>query len=124
MGTSTNVVPDDCKVAIHLKKSKRYQIIQQVTADFWFRWSQEVTLEAIIRQQWHENGRNLQVGDIVLVHDQSPLKGKYILGMVESVKQSEDNLVRSCVVGYSIPNSRDPIGKSSGSRKVSVSRSF
>ena len=63
------------------------------------------------------------MGDVVLVHESSTIKGKYILGIVEAVKTSRDELVRSCVVGYRIPNSKDPIGKYSGGRKVSVTRS-
>ena len=59
----------------------------------------------------------------MLIHKSSPIKGKYILGIVEAVKASKDELVRSCVVGYRIPNSKDPIGKYSGGRKVSVTRS-
>ena len=48
---------------------------------------------------WHETGRNLQQGDIVLIHDKSDLKGKYVLGMVEEAKISDDGLIRSCLVG-------------------------
>ena len=123
MGRSLNKVPDDSNLASHLKKSDRYQIIQQVTTDFWKRWTEEVTPESVIRQRWHETGRSLQVGDIVLIHESSPIKGRYTLGIVESVKVSQDGLVRSCVVGYRIPSSRDSIGKYSGGKKVTVTRS-
>ena len=123
MGRSLNKVPDDSNLASHLKKSDRYQIIQQVTADFWKRWTEEITPESVIRQRWHETGRDLQIGDIVLIHESSPIKGRYTLGIVESVKISKDGLVRSCVVGYRIPSSRDSIGKYSGGKKVIVTRS-
>ena len=80
MGRSLNSVPDDSNLATHLKKSERYQLIQQVTADFWSRWTQEVTPASVVRQRWHDTGRNLQVGDLVLVHDKSEVMGTYILG--------------------------------------------
>ena len=123
MGRSLNKVPDDSNLASHLKKSDRYQIIQQVTADFWKSWTEEVTPESVIRQRWHETGRSLQIGDIILIHESSPFKGRYVLGIVESVKVSQDGLVRSCVVGYRIPSSRDSIVKYSGGKKVTVTRS-
>ena len=90
--------------------------------DFWTRWTEEVTPESIVRQHWHETGRNLSVGDVVLIHEKSPVKGTYKLGLVESVKVSHDGLVRSCVVGYR-NSRRDLMDNSSGGRKVSVTRS-
>ena len=124
MGRSLNAVPDDTELAGHMKKSDRYQLISQVTSEFWERWSQEVTPEAVIRQRWHETGRNLRVGDLVLLHEKSELKGKYVLGIVEETRMSKDGLVRSCIVGYTIPYNRDPIGRYSGGRRVTVSRSI
>ena len=123
IGRSTNKVPDDSQLVSQLKKSERYQLIQQITVEFWKRWAEEVTPENVVGQKWHEKRRNLQVGDVVLIHESSPVKGSYVLGKVEAVKSSKDELIRSCIVGYRIPNSRDPLGKYSGGRKVSVSRS-
>ena len=123
LGRSLNTVPDDCDLGAHLKKSDRFELIQQVTSNFWVRWSQEVTPEALIRQRWHEVGRNLRKGDVVLVHEKSPIKGDYVLGVVESIKPGEDKLVRSCTVGYTIPNSKDLLGQYTGGRRISITRS-
>ena len=58
---------------------------------------------------WHETGCNLRVGDIVLVHDSSKVKNKYILARMEMAKESTDGLVRSCTVGHSITRqTKDP----------------
>ena len=123
LGRSLNTFPDDNLLASQLKKSERYQLICQITTEFWNRWAQEVTPAAIVRQTWHETGRNLQQGDIVLIHDKSDLKGKYMLGMVEEAKISDDGLVRSCLVGYTVPYNKDPVGRYSGGRRIVVSRS-
>ena len=121
IGRSLNKVPDDSELALHLKKSDRFQLIQQITMDFWTRWTEEVTPESIVRQRWHETGRNIQVGDVVLIHEKSPIKGKYKLGLVESVKVSHDGLVRSCAVGYR--TGKDSSAKYSSGKKVTVTRS-
>ena len=123
MGRSKNSVPDDANLGDHMKKSDRYELIQQVTSDFWVRWAQEVTPQHVIRQKWHELGRNLQIGDIVLLHDKSPLKGHYTLGIVESVNLGRDRLVRSCEVGYTVSNKRDSIGEYTGGKRITVTRS-
>ena len=51
----------------------------------------------------------MHVGDVVLVHDQSPVKGKYLLAIVDEVKESKDGFVRSCVVRYRVPDPKDVI---------------
>ena len=117
-------MPDDSKLTEHMKKSERYQIIQEITSDFWSRWVEEVVPEAVIRQKWHETGRNLCPGDVVLIHDSSSLKGKYLLGIVESIKESADSLVRSCKVSYTLPNPKDSSDAYSGGKKIVISRSI
>ena len=124
LGRSLNSVPDDAELASYLKPADRYNLIQQVTRDFWSHWSSQVTPEAVIRQRWHHSGRNLQPGDIVMIHDKTNIKGRYLLGIVESIDPSKDQLVRSCKVSYTIPNVKDPIGTYSGGKKVTVSRSI
>ena len=84
---------------------------------------------SIIRVKWHETGRNLRTGDIVLLHDKSPIKGRYQLGVVESAQKSEDGLVRSCQVGYKIPKEPSKVyygeenWKNGRGKWISVSRS-
>ena len=124
MGRSMNTTPDDSELGAFLKPSDRYHVVQQVTEEFWKRWSQEVTPESIIRQKWHETGRNMRPGDVVLIHDKTNIKGKYLLGLVESIDPSKDHLVRSCKISYTVPNAKDPAGTYTGGKKVIVSRSI
>ena len=104
LGRSQHKLPDDANLADHLNHAERYQLVQHVTAEFWSRWCREVTPQSVIRQKWHESQRNLHVGDVVLVHDASPIKGKYLLAIVDEVKESKDGFVRSCVVRYRVPD--------------------
>ena len=124
MGRSSNAVPDDTNLSSHLKKSERYELIQTVTGEFWRMWSEQVVPESVLRQKWHETGRNYKPGDIVLLHESSPIKGKYTLGIVDSVKEGDDSLVRSCKVSYVIPNSKDKANSYTPGKRVVVSRSI
>ena len=83
-----------------------------------------MTPEKVIRQRWHESGRNVKLGDVVLLHDKTAIKGKYRLGIVSSIKESMDKMVRSCTVTYTVPSGKDPVGTYNGGRKVSVTRSI
>ena len=123
LGRSLNKVPDDINLGVHLRHSDRYELIQQVTSEFWDRWCQEVTPAHVIRQKWHQTGRNLTCGDVVLIHDKSPVKGTYILGVVEAVNVGDDGLVRSCSVGYTVGSKKDSVEKYTGGRRIVVSRS-
>ena len=124
MGRSLAAVPDDAKLSDQIKASERYHLINQVTSDFWSRWASEVTPEHVIRKKWNESGRNLQQGDVVLVHDKSPLKGKYIMGMVDSVKMGPDSRVRSCTISYMSPRSKDAENQYTGGRRIVITRSI
>ena len=123
MGRSTKSVPDDVNLASNLSKSERYQLIAQVTRDFWSRWAAQVTPEHVIRKKWHETGRDLRIGDVVLIHDKSEIKGKYLMGLVDSVCIGKDQRVRSCTVSYMLPRSKDSAGRYSGGKRIVISRS-
>ena len=123
MGRSRSEVPDHGCIAENLKKADRFKLIEQVTLDFWKRWTTEVTPEYVLRQRWHQTGRDLKVGDVVLVHDSSALKGQYKMAKVEEIKTSSDGRVRSCQVSYRIPYSKDDNHKYSGGKVIKLSRS-
>ena len=123
LGRSQHCLPDDAELASHMTLGDRYELVQQVTSEFWKRWCIEVTPQSIIRQKWHETQRNLAKGDVVLVHDQGPLKGKYTLAVVKEVNLSRDGLVRSCTVQYRIPNPKDVVRRYTGGKEVTLKRS-
>ena len=56
----------------------------------------------------------------MLVHDKTPMKGKYLLAVVEAVNPGKDGLVRSCKVGYGIPKETGDITKYEGRRWVTI----
>ena len=109
LGRSTTELFDDVDLGDYLKKSERLDMIKKVTDDFWSKWANQVIPEAMIREKWHESSRNLSVGDVVLVLESSPIKGKYKLAIVEEVFPSKDNLVRSGIVCASLTRSTKPI---------------
>ena len=123
MGRAHSAVPDDSNLAENMKHAERYKLIQQVTLDYWKRWVTEITPLSMVRQKWHETKRNLMPGDLVLVHDKSPIKGKYTLAIVDEVKTSQDGLVRSCILKYRIPHAKDAVREYSGSKEIKISRS-
>ena len=66
-----------------LLKPECTQLVQDIAKHFWRLWTLEVTPDQLVRRKWHETGPNLQASDIVLVHDKSPTKGKYIMDIID-----------------------------------------
>ena len=64
--------------------------------------------------------RNLRKGDILMIAEASKLKAKYKLAIVDDVKVSRDNIVRSAVLRYNnVQNSNNELR----ARPVRVTRS-
>ena len=73
---------------------KRWRKVQFLANQFWQRWRKEYLLVLQQRQKWHSSNRNVKVGDIVLLHDDSVIRGQWKLCRVCETITSEDNLVR------------------------------
>ena len=96
LGRATNNIPDFNYS--NVSNTKRIRFLKTVVDEFWTKWK-VVTFQSLVPQyKWHKSRRNVQVGDVVLVHDDSALAGDYKLGQVTEVKVSSDGLVRSCKV--------------------------
>ena len=56
----------------------------------------------LIRQKWHVEKRNGGIGDIVLVQDPNPGRGKWKLAQVANIGQSRDGMIREVKRRYKI----------------------
>ena len=65
---------------------------------FWRRWTREYLPTLLDRKKWTEPKRNLQIGDLVLVADETFSRGKWPLGRVVEVIASRDGWVRAAKV--------------------------
>ena len=65
----------------------------------------------------------MKVGDIVLVHEVSPLKKKYFLAKVNEVMVSRDGFVCSYTVGHSIYPKRNKAVSIQGRKWIQIKRS-
>ena len=78
----------------------RYKLVQSVINSFWKRWVAEYFPKMVIRQKWHTEKRNVQVGDVVLVQEQGLTNGKWPLAKVCEVFPGDDGRVRNVSVHY------------------------
>ena len=102
LGRSNSILPDDAKLASDMPVTHRYRLVNHVTTAFWKRWCSHVSPGLVVRQKWHTKSRNLCTGDVVMICEDSKIKAKYKLGVVDAVKVSTDGVVRSATVRYCI----------------------
>lgn len=94
---------------VYLKK--RWRRVQYLCNLFWSRWKREYLLTLQARQKWNQSKRNLNVGDVVLVVDETSPRNKWVMGRIIMVDSDEKGFVRSATL--KTPNSelRRPVTK-------------
>ena len=102
LGRSNAILPDDAQLASDMPVTHRYRLVNHVTTAFWKSWCSHVSPGLIVHQKWHTKSRNLCIGDLVMICEDSKIKAKYKLGVVDAVKVSTDGVVRSATVRYCI----------------------
>ena len=60
----------------------------------------------MIEPKWHTEHRNVKVGDVVLVQDLNPVRGKWKMALVEKAIESKDGRVRRVEISYKSPEGR------------------
>ncbi|KAL7745480.1 hypothetical protein ACLKA6_015483 [Drosophila palustris] len=86
---STGPVPDS-----KLSYLQRWQLVSSVKQRFWIDWSKDYLLSLQQRQKWATDQPNLEVGAVVVVHDDNAPPQQWMLGVVEETLRSADGKVR------------------------------
>ena len=73
---------------------KRWRRVQHIANEFWTRWKKEFLTQLQVRQKWVNEKRNFQVGDIVLLKEDSQ-RNKWPMAIIEEVMSDSNGLVRS-----------------------------
>ena len=78
-----------------LYSRRRWRQVQYLSDVFWRRWLKEYLPSLQERQKWGTSTTNFEVGDVVLVVDESSPRNSWPLGLIQEVKPNKgDGLVR------------------------------
>ena len=77
---------------------KCWRRVQHLANEFWTRWRKEFLLSLQQRQKWSRPRRDLIVGDVVIVKDESLPRSAWQLARVSVVYPSSDGHVRKVQV--------------------------
>ena len=96
----TNVVlpPPGNFQSADIYSRKLWRRVQHLSNEFWSRWKKEYLLQLNVRSKWHRPKRNLCIGDIVIVMDDSLPRCFWKLAKISQVYPCKDGLVRKVQV--------------------------
>ena len=81
----------------------RLKYVEECISQWWAQFASQNFSSLVPRQKWFFSKRNMQVGDVVLIHYEGKTRpGTFRLGIVKSVVVDPDGLVRTVTVQYSL----------------------
>ena len=98
MGRATSQIPQFKYTNVSL--TKRVKFIQEIVSQFWNKWHIVAFPSLVPQYKWRVQERNMCVGDVVLMKDESASPGVFKLGQISGVRVSDDGCVRSVTVRY------------------------
>ncbi|XP_063370775.1 uncharacterized protein LOC134659099 [Cydia amplana] len=72
----------------------RWRLTQKIFQDVWKKWQTEYLCQLQSRCKWTQPKPNIEIGDVVIIHDANLPAGKWALGRVSEVHAGKDGLVR------------------------------
>ena len=111
IGRALSSLPDDSFSYQSLSLLKRWHLVQAFVRHFWKRWHTEYLASLRKYTKWHYPTRNLQVGDLVTIHEDNLVPGKWPMARVSEVHPGKDGIVRVASVKTSSGTYKRPVSK-------------
>lgn len=72
----------------------RWKLTEKMHKDFWRQWSAEYLQTLQTRSKWHYAGKDLQVGDLVIIKEDNIPPARWLLGRIVMTHPGNDGRVR------------------------------
>ena len=90
---------------------RRWRRVQYLSNLFWSRWKNEFLLLQQQRQKWNQPRRNLCIGDVVLIREDTTPRNEWLMGLVIATEDDKSGYVRAVKVKTRTSELRRPINK-------------
>lgn len=77
---------------------RRWHLCKALLRHFWKRWSSEYITQLARFSKWHSPSRNLRIGDLVVLREDSPIVNQWPLARVVDVHPGKDGKVRVATI--------------------------
>ena len=98
IGRPLTAIPDHSTSDQPVSLSRRWQLCQNIVRHFWNKWSNEYITTLNKYTKWPYKTRNVSVGDIVVLRDETLFPTNWPLAKVIEAHPGNDNLVRVVTV--------------------------
>lgn len=107
--SQVQTVDDDDGRNVHTRK--QFRIAEQLRHRFWCRWIKEYLPDLTRRTKWCRETTPLQVGDLVLICDETMSCNRWRRGRVQQTHVGRDGRIRNVVVKTSDGELRRPVSR-------------
>ena len=90
---------------------RKWRQVQGAARDFWDRWRKDYLPMLTKRTRWSGSVPNYQIGELVMLTDDNPIKKKWELARIVQVLPSDDNVVRVVELRTKTGNYVRPVAK-------------
>lgn len=94
IGDALNALPQADVKDVPSNRLKHHHLLQQVVQHLWKRWSSEYLTTLQQRSKWYSSSKNVKVGSMVILKDETRLPLHWKLGRIVAVHPGGDGLVR------------------------------
>lgn len=94
IGSPITSLPETDLKDINIHRLNRWQLVQRVFQDFWKRWADEYVSSLQGRSKWRETQQNLQVNDLVVLHEEHTNPYQWKMSRVVELHPERDNMTR------------------------------
>ena len=94
------------KFELNPSLTRRMQFWEEVKKEFWEKWTMLIFGQMVPSHKWRKEARDLVVGDVVLMKEETLASRSYRLGRVEEVFPGKDGHVRRVIVAYKNPGEK------------------
>ena len=91
LGRASSCVPQGAFEEVRNPR-KRFEFVQSLAHHFWRRFIREYVPTLMLRSKWRTKGRQIKVGDVVLLVDFNVPRGKWELVLVKEVYPGTDGV--------------------------------
>lgn len=78
-----------------ISRLSRFQVIQKMYQNIWFRWHSEYLSSLQVRNKWYSHSDNIKINDLVLIIDENTPPLQWRRGRVTEVYSGKDSVIRS-----------------------------
>ncbi len=98
IGRPLRALPSKRPPSGKLSLMRRWNLVERLQADLWKYWSSAYLSSCVARAKWLRPGYALQVGDVVLVKDESLKSRAWPLAVIEELHKGSDGVARAATL--------------------------